>query len=136
MIHLDTSFLIRALRPGSPEDRKLRDWVRVGESLSISAIAWAEFLCGPLSETELELATQVVGRQSDFTHEHAALAAHLYNDTGRRRGTFVDCMIAAVALGEGASIATANEADFRQFEAHGLKIVTVGRVGDTSEETV
>lgn len=122
MIHLDTSFLIRAFHPGSPEDRKLRDWVRAGEPLIVSTIAWAEFLCGPLSESELELATQVVGRHSDFTREHAALAARLYNNSGRRRGTFIDCMIAATALTEGASIATANEEDFRRFHDSGLRI--------------
>ena len=27
MIHLDTSFLIRALDRGSPEDHKLRGWI-------------------------------------------------------------------------------------------------------------
>lgn len=68
MIHLDTSFLIRALIPGSPEDHKLREWVRVGETLAISTVAWAEFLCGPLNETELVLATQIIGKHSDFTH--------------------------------------------------------------------
>lgn len=123
MIHLDTSFLIRALAPGSSEDRKLRNWIEAGESLVISTIAWAEFLCGPLSETELALATQVIGESSDFMREHAAIAARLFNDTGRRRGTLVDCMIAAMALFEGASIATANETDFRRFEVTGLKIV-------------
>lgn len=122
MIHLDTSFLIRALHPGSPEDRKLRNWVGANEPLIISTVAWAEFLCGPLSDTELELTTRVVGRHSDFTREHAALAARLYNASGRRRGKLVDCMIAAVALTEGAAIATSNEADFRRFEASGLKI--------------
>ncbi len=85
MIHLDTSFLIRALSPGSPEDRKLREWVRVGETLATSTVAWAEFLCGPLNKTELELATQIIGKHSDFTRDHAASAAGLYNDMGRRR---------------------------------------------------
>ncbi len=39
MIHLDTSFLIRALRRGSPEDRKLREWLGTGETLGMSAVA-------------------------------------------------------------------------------------------------
>ena len=32
MIHLDTSFLIRALALGSPEDRKLRGWIGEGQT--------------------------------------------------------------------------------------------------------
>ena len=123
MIHLDTSFLIRALSPGSPEDRKLREWVRVGEPLATSTVAWAEFLCGPLNQTELELATQIIGKHSEFTRDHAASAAGLYNDMGRRRGMLIDCMIAAVALAENASIATANEADFKGFQESGLKLM-------------
>ena len=35
-IHLDTGFLIRALKAGSPEDRKLRGWVETGEMLVMS----------------------------------------------------------------------------------------------------
>ena len=49
MIHLDTSFLIRALDPGSPEDLELRGWIREGETLGMSTVAWAELLCGPLA---------------------------------------------------------------------------------------
>lgn len=30
MIHLDTIFLIQALKPGSPEDRRLRRWAALG----------------------------------------------------------------------------------------------------------
>ena len=47
MIHLDTSFLIRALIPGTREESKLRRWVGDGEALAMSSVAWAEFLCGP-----------------------------------------------------------------------------------------
>ena len=39
MIHLDTSFLIRALIPDSPENRKLRDWLGAGATLVVSAVA-------------------------------------------------------------------------------------------------
>ncbi len=36
MIHLDTSFLIRALDPGSPEDLKLRGWIGESETMGIA----------------------------------------------------------------------------------------------------
>lgn len=122
MIHLDTSFLIRALNVGTPEDRKLREWISAGETLSMSTVAWAEFLCGPLAQSEIELAAQVVGQQSVFTPDHAAIAAQLFNKSGRRRGSLLDCMIAAPALADGASIATRNVADFRRFEDSGLTV--------------
>ena len=117
MIHLDTSFLIRALDLGSSEDRKLRSWIGEGET-----VAWAEFLCGPLARSEMELASEIVGQRRDFTAGHAAIAARLFNESGRRRGSLIDCMIAAVALAGGALIATTNEADFRRFKTSGLKL--------------
>ena len=123
MIHLDTNFLIRALDAGTPEDRKMREWIAAGETLSISTVAWAEFLCGPLDQSEIELAAQIVGQQSAFTPDHAAMAARLFNESGRRRGSLIDCMIAAAALAEGVPIATRNVADFRRFEDFGLKVV-------------
>jgi predicted nucleic acid-binding protein len=50
IIHLDTSFLIRALSPNSGEDKQLRGWTANGATLGMSAIGWSEFLCGPLLE--------------------------------------------------------------------------------------
>jgi predicted nucleic acid-binding protein len=48
MIHLDTSFLIiHALVRPSRADKRLRKWLRDGDGLAISSIAWEEFLCGP-----------------------------------------------------------------------------------------
>lgn len=67
MIHLDTSFLIRAMRRGSREDARLRGWLRRGEPLGVSAIAWAEFLCGPVALAELQLAERIVPRRVPFT---------------------------------------------------------------------
>ncbi len=122
MIHLDTSFLIRALDPGSAEDRKLRGWIEEGETLGMSTVAWAELLCGPLAPSEMELVAEIVGQRRDFTPQHAVIAARLFNESGRRRGSWIDCMIAAAALADGASIATANVADFRRFETSGLEL--------------
>ena len=48
MFHLDTSFLIRALVAGSPQDVALRGWLQSGLPIGASVIAWTEFLCGPL----------------------------------------------------------------------------------------
>ena len=97
MIHLDTSFLIGALVPGSPSDRQIRGWLAAGVSLTMSAVAWAEFLCGPVSPSQVKLATRVVPDHVAFLAEDAALSARLFNTAGRRRGSLLDCMIAAAA---------------------------------------
>ena len=123
MIHLDTSFLIRALARHSLEDLKLREWLLGGISLGISSISWAEFLCGPVEPRHVELAARIVQDRVPFVAEDAELSARLYNHSGRRRGSLIDCMIAATALRVGASLATGNLADFRRLESAGLRIV-------------
>jgi len=123
VIHLDTSFLIRALVPASSHDRRLREWIARGEPLGMSAIAWAEFLCGPVDEHQVKLAAQIVSERVPFGEEDAAVAARLFNESGRHRGSLVDCMIAAAALRAGAAVATANPSDFRRFEAGGINLV-------------
>lgn len=123
LIHLDTSFLIRGLIHGSSEDRRLRDWLRRGEPLGMSVIAWAELLCGPLEASHLELISRVVSERVPFLEEDATLSARLFNESGRRRGSLIDCMIAATALRAGAPLATANTDDFRRFAAAGLTIL-------------
>ena len=123
MIHLDTSFLIPALRPNTPEGHRLVVWVGEGEAIVISSVAWAEFLCGPLSQSDLNAAVQTVGQYLEFTAEHAVIAARLFNATDRRRRMMVDCMIAAAAIAEDAPLATVNTGDFGRFIEHGLRLV-------------
>lgn len=122
MIHLDTSFLIRALLPGSAEDRRLRGWLGANEALAVSAIVWAEFLCGPVSEHHAQLAARIIGAPLPFLAEDAALAARLFNLAARRRGVFIDCLIAATAMRRGAALATSDLEHFRRFEPHGLRL--------------
>ena len=122
MVHLDTSFLIRALVRNSPEDAKLREWVRTDERVAMSTIAWAEFLCGPYERSSLEFLIGVIDRYVDFTPAHAEIAARLFNQSGRRRGSQMDCMIAATAIAEKAPIATVDSRDFRRFESEGLTL--------------
>lgn len=124
VIHLDTSFLVRALVRDSPQDGRLRAWLGAGEPLGMSAIAWAEFLCGPVEAPLLELVAQIVPRRIPFTEDEAALAAELFNASGRLRGSLADCMIAATAICGKAALATENAADFRRFRTAGLQIAT------------
>lgn len=122
MILADTSFLIRALVKGTSEDRALRRWLRQGEPLVTSAIVWAEFLCGPLGADELDLAGVIVPERIEFAAEDAVTAARFFNESGRRRGGLVDCMIAATSVRSGAALATANVGDFTRFEEMGLRL--------------
>ena len=122
MIQLDTSFLIRALIASSAEARQLRGWIEEREHLGISALAWTEFLCGPVTERVVALADQLLGDPLPFDKGEAVLAARLFNETGRRRGSAVDCMIAATAIAAGDSLATSNPKDFARFVELGLQI--------------
>lgn len=121
-IHLDTSFLIRALVPGSTEGRELRRWLREGRSVAISTLAWGEFLCGPLKEGAEGLARRVARTHVPLGTEEAAVAAGLFNGTGRRRGTFQDCIVAATAMTSSAVLATCDRTDFLRFAASGLTL--------------
>jgi predicted nucleic acid-binding protein len=122
MIHLDTSFLIQAVAPRTREDARLRQWLADRTPLAVSTICWAEFLCGPIGDTNLLLLEQVLGEPVPFTRSDAERAANIFNSSGRNRGMMVDCMIAAVALGADATIATANLTHFRRFQSSGLRV--------------
>ena len=123
MIHLDTNFLIGALQAGSPESEKLERWARANETITMSAVAWTEFLCGPLDAGAASVAATLVDRRLDFTVEMAEVAARLFNRTGRRRNSITDCMIAAAAIAEDTGIATSDLQDFSRFEQYGLMLL-------------
>jgi predicted nucleic acid-binding protein len=125
VIHLDTSFLIGAGRRGTREERHLRRWLSAEQVVRMSAIAWAEYLCGPVSVAAVEDAAELVGEPIGFVALDATLAAQLFNAAGRRRGTLADCMIAATAIRSGAALATVNVADFARFAPLGLTIADV-----------
>lgn len=120
MIHLDTSFLIRALRSGSPEERRLLGWLSESEPLGVSAFVWAEFLCGPVSPEGATSALDLLGQPAPVTRSVAELAAELFNLGGRRRGSLGDCLVAAAAIDADARLATENAHDFERFMKMGL----------------
>ena len=55
MIHLDTNYLIRLLVAGSPQALRVDQWLASGESLAASALAWTEFLNGPVPAPQVAL---------------------------------------------------------------------------------
>jgi len=123
VIHLDTSFLIRSLVPTTRESEALAGWVTRYEDFAVSAVVWGEFLSGPLTEHQRRIARQVVLTVVPLTEPDASLAAELFKQSGRRRGSLADSFVAATAIRARAGLATANERDFERFEEAGLERV-------------
>jgi predicted nucleic acid-binding protein len=115
LIHLDTGFLIRAVVRSSAEGDELRRWISGGARIGVSAIAWSEFLCGPVDELSRELAVEMVVEPQPFLAADCGVTADFFNVSGRRRGILRDCMIAATAVRVGAALATTNPSDFRKI---------------------
>jgi predicted nucleic acid-binding protein len=126
MIHLDTNYLIGLVVTSSPEAQRVEQWLAAGQPVAASALAWTEFLNGPVQPHEITLVESVIeSRVVPFDKATAVLAAELFNKTGRRRGSRFDCLIAATAIQSQAEVATINESDFKVFVLHGLKLAVV-----------
>jgi predicted nucleic acid-binding protein len=123
MMHLDTNYLIGLAVRGSSPARNVDNWLAAGESLAASTLAWTEFLNGPVSADEIALVESVIeGNLVPFEKRTAVLAAQLFNQAGRRRGSRFDCLIAATAILANAELATENKNDFTPFVPFGLKL--------------
>jgi predicted nucleic acid-binding protein len=123
IIELDSNFLVAVLNAKGSQSERLHRWMRAGVAVQISAIAWSEYLCGPLDAAAVAFARRLVSSVEAFTEDDAQLASALFNNTGRRPRTHVDCMIAAHAIRRGAALATLNIRDFRPFEEFDLRLV-------------
>jgi len=137
MIHLDTNYLIALLVKGSPQAMDVDGWLASGQTLAASAIAWTEFLNGPVTPLEIARAEAVLqSRIVPFARPEAILAAELFNKTGRRRGSRFDCLIAATAILAQAQAATVNQEDFKVFLQHGLKLAVAPLLPPPSTQPV
>ena len=119
-MHLDTNFLIDAIRTDSLAQRRLREWVRRDRAIAVSAVVWAEYLCGPVAALDIQRAGLIIGEPLPFTATDGNTAARLFNRGGRRTRSLRDCMIAAAAINAGAALVTHNVSDFERFVAEGL----------------
>ena len=124
MICLDTNYLIRMLLPDTAESKRVKKWLKQGEALSTSSIAWYEFLCGPVGEAEIQTVRACLqGGIVAFEEAQITEAARLFNATGRSRRLRVDAMIAACAVTANIPLATDNKEDFCEFVKFGLVLM-------------
>lgn len=122
MILLDTNIPIDLVTTGPPQARRIRDWLAAEESLASSSIAWSEFCNAPVTREQMDAVHAVLnGRVISFDEAQAEQTSRLFHDTGRRRGSHPDCMIAA-GMCLGATVATRNIQDFERFVPYGLKL--------------
>ena len=124
VIHLDTNFLILAVSRDTLESRKIDKWLSEEREIGLSAVAWTEFQCGPVSDRAIHAAALLTGKPVAFDGLDAVTASGLFNFGGRRRNSIVDCMIAAIAIRSGAAFATNNLRDFERFAPFGLDLET------------
>ena len=130
MIQLDTNLLIDLATKDSPNVGVIIEWLRKGEQLACSSVAWSEFCNGPHSKQQKDAIFAVLEKRVlDFTMQQAEQASRLFHYTGRCRGSHADCMIAAAAMVLGHRVATRNIADFQRFVPHGLQLLPVKTLG-------
>jgi predicted nucleic acid-binding protein len=123
MIQLDANYLIFASLESSEQAGEVRRWLEAGESLGTNAIAWMEFVTGPVTPEEVaSIRLMINDRINEIGREEAELAAQLYHRAGRKRALRFDCLIAAAAIRSGSRLATGNRPDFAVFLAEGLQL--------------
>ncbi|MDE2149005.1 MAG: PIN domain-containing protein [Gammaproteobacteria bacterium] len=123
-IHLDTNALIFGLEPGHALRVRLARWRGAGVSLAVSGMAWAEFLCGPVTLDSVRTWDRMLdGAIVPVDRAVAERASALFNRTGRRSRSLPDCIIAATAILHGSRLITLNRRDFEPFLDHGLMLV-------------
>lgn len=124
-IHLDTNLLVEVGLSGSLVRASLLSWLRNGNLLATSTIAWSEFCNGPVNERQLRTTEAALdNRILAFSKQMAEMASFLFNKTGRRRGSHSDCMIAATAIISDTPLYTLNTKDFERFVPFGLRLHT------------
>lgn len=122
-LHLDTNCLIDLLLGNNKTHRALKTKLLTGWSCSTGAIAWHEFVCGPLtSEERQDIWDFLEGRIIPIDFAIAELAADIFNKTGRKKGSKSDIIIAATAIHHKAQLLTWNKTDFKNIKKLGFAL--------------
>ena len=123
IVHLDTSALVDALAGRRLSLPRLREFVKEGHRLRLSAPVLYEWLRGPRTVGELQDQEALLPRRAavPFDPEAAATAADLCTELDRARSREMDLAIAACAIANDAALWTLDEEDFRDIP--GLELV-------------
>lgn len=122
-VHLDTNYLIAyAGEAHEGVVAQMDAWILEDRKLHCSAMAWAEFLCGPVLGEEIDAMASLLTDIVPVTPELAAEGARLLRETGRRSRSLQDCIIAATAILAREPLATINRKDFEPLLAYGLEL--------------
>lgn len=127
-VHVDANVLVALVTGDKNSLAPLQARLKKGTPAATSAMGWFEFLCGPprspLTIEELEIVKLLVGdRIVPIDAPAASLAARIFNQTGRTKGSQGDCLVAATAMVANAELFTLNVADFAGFERFGLRLI-------------
>ena len=124
MLLLDTNALVALSDPSHLLFQRIEKALAQGDTAATNAIAWHEFIRGPLLPEDHQRALLILEqRVLALDREDAEVATMLYNRTGRRRSSTPDCLIAATALRREWRVVTANQEDYRRFIPFGLKLL-------------
>lgn len=142
-LHLDTNAIIALGDPSHELFLAVEKCLEEGGSVSTDAVAWHEYIRGPVHPDEAARALLILeNRVFELTRQTAETAAILFNATGRRRASTADCLIAAACMAEDSTLLTQNVEEFKPFASHGLKIARLqakppgpGRSPRSSAET-
>ena len=122
-LHLDTNCLIDLLLGNNKTRSVLKTKLLAGWNCSTSAIAWHEFVCGPLTqEKRQDIWDFLEGRILPLDFAIAELAAEIFNKTGCKKGSKPDCIIAATAIHHKAKLLTWNKVDFKSMKKLGFAL--------------
>lgn len=125
-ILLDTNALIALSDPSDSLFQYTEREIRSGSQACTSSIAWHEYVGGPILDQDRDRALRVIeSRIFPLDRRQAELASELFNQTGRRRGSTADCLIAAYAICYKVELLTRNLVDFRPFVPLGLSLAAI-----------
>lgn len=123
VLHLDTNLLIALLDSTHPHAKIAETCVKSDWSLGCSSLAWMKIHSKPIPKNCTQYLHEILtaGIHS-FGLSEAERSGEWFHKTGHSKKLRFDCAIAASAFQAGASLATANTANFQSFRSLGLQL--------------
>ena len=125
MKHLDTNILIGVTHGCEKCISAIAELMTSKTKIYTSSIAWMEFCNGIPFKAQISALQQSIDTCIPFSQADAETAAKLFLNTGKNKRHLQDCMIAATAINNRATLLTRNSKDFQPFESFGLNLQAI-----------